>query len=88
MKPCYVVRYRKEGRLKDAVFENETEAQEFYQKRRQYLDQAILFKAYDEPLWARLRQARFQWFFLDMSVAYPFFVFSALIVSYLLWRLR
>lgn len=93
MKKVYVVRYRKAGKLKDSVFETEKEAKEFYQERRKYLDQAILFTARDETVLERLSEAKVKWLGMEADLTYLAIVVTALVVLWGLflvynWRLH
>lgn len=87
MKWGYLVRYRKDGRLKDKDFGfDEAGARAFYEQRRKYLEGALLVKYQPEGWLYYLKGAKVTWFgrqFLVLDILAIVGWTTALII---LWR--
>lgn len=63
MKWAYVVRYRKDGRMKDRYFgADESKAREFYEYRRKYLEGAMLMRVRPYGLLETFFKTEFTWY--------------------------
>ena len=88
MKVCWSVRFRgPSGKFKDRIFEDrETEAREFYEKKKKYGEDCSLMRSYKKNIFQELQEATFSWFGWMGKLSDVAFLFGVIIALVTLWR--
>ena len=67
-KELFRVMYRKDGRMKDRIFEKEDEAVAFKEKCKKYGDDFRFERVTHIPLWQRLAMTEFSWLGVEVPL--------------------